>query len=62
MESKEQREVRLLLRDNRVKRQQLNKILESLRADVSKLLEERTKLLERAENSGMNIKKKAMPS
>lgn len=62
METEDQREVRLLLRDNRVKRQQLTKIRESMKADFDQLLVERTKLMKKAEKVGLKVQQKAVSS
>lgn len=57
MISNEKKDISLMLRDNRVQRQQLAKLRDALSADTARLLEERKSLIARAEKLGMKIGK-----
>ena len=59
MKSKQEKETRLQLRDNRIKREYLNKQLAQFRLERQLLIDERTKLIEKAEKLGMQIGKKS---
>lgn len=58
MQISEKKEIRLLLRDNRVQRQQLKTRREELKKDTARLREERKLLMEKAEKLGIQFGKK----
>ena len=60
MQISEKKEIRLLLRDNRVQRQQLKTRREELKKDTARLREERKLLMEKAEKLGIQFGKNCL--
>jgi len=58
MVSKEEREIRAQLRNNKVKRDELKVQRETIKAEATRLRNERTALLEKAEKLGIKFTRK----